>query len=77
LETAQLQRKGEIASGDASGELLSRKEAAARLRISTSMLDLLTKDGKLSVCRIGRRRLYRPAALAEYAAQIEIKAWAA
>jgi excisionase family DNA binding protein len=77
LETAHIQRKGDVASGDANGELLTRKEAAERLKISTSMLDILTKDGKLAVCRIGRRRLYRPSALADYAAQIEIKAWAA
>jgi excisionase family DNA binding protein len=66
-----------VASRDARGELLTRKEAAERLKISTSMLDLISKAGKIAVCRVGRRRLFRPSALAEYAAQVEVKAWAA
>lgn len=44
----------------------TRKQAAELLHISESMLDLLTKDGKISVCRVGRRRLYTPEALTDY-----------
>jgi excisionase family DNA binding protein len=50
---------------------LSRKEAAEQLKISVSMLDLLTKDGKIAVCRVGRRRLYTPRALSDYVTSTE------
>jgi len=56
---------------------LTRIEATGHLKISTSMLDLLTKEGKIAVYRIGRRRLYRPPALADYVAQTERKSRAA
>jgi len=45
---------------------LTRQEAARHLNISTSMLDILTKTGKIAVCRVGRRRLYTPRALSDY-----------
>lgn len=50
---------------------LTRKEAAKELKISQSMLDLLTRAGKIAVCKVGRRRLYRPEALSAYLDQIE------
>ena len=57
--------------------VLTRKEAAARLKISQSMLDVLTKDGKIAVCKVGRRRLYTPAALTDYVTRIETRLRAA
>lgn len=56
---------------------LTRAQAAERLNISESYLDLLTKDGKIAVCRVGRRKLYRPQALDDYLAQTERKTRAA
>jgi len=50
---------------------LTRKQAAECLKISTSMLDLLTKRGDIAVCQIGRRRLYRPEALRDYLSRVE------
>lgn len=64
---------GSAAGADLGVLTLTRKEAAERLNISTSMLDLLTKNGAIAVCKIGRRRLYRPQALADYVAQTERK----
>jgi excisionase family DNA binding protein len=56
---------------------LTRKQAAEQLKISVSMLDLLTKDGKIAVCRVGRRRLYTPRALSDYLNSTERRSRAA
>lgn len=52
--------RGENDSGDA---LLTRDEAADRLRISTRTLDDIEASGRLQAVRIGRRVLYHPATL--------------
>lgn len=46
--------------------LLTREEAADRLRISTRTLDDLEASGRLRAVRIGRRVLYHPATLDAY-----------
>jgi excisionase family DNA binding protein len=56
---------------------LTRKEAAEQLKISVSMLDLLTKNGRIAVCRVGRRRLYTPRALSDYLNSTERRSRAA
>jgi len=43
--------------------LLTRQEAADRLRVSTRTLDDLEASGRLQAIRIGRRVLYHPATL--------------
>jgi excisionase family DNA binding protein len=43
--------------------LLTRHEAADRLRVSTRTLDDLEASGRLQAIRIGRRVLYHPATL--------------
>jgi len=43
--------------------LLTREEAAKRLRISTRTLDDLEAGGRLQAVRIGRRVLYHPSTL--------------
>lgn len=43
--------------------LLTRQEAAKRLRISTRTLDDLEAGGRLQAVRIGRRVLYHPSTL--------------
>jgi hypothetical protein len=45
---------------------LTRKQASEQLQISVSMLDLLTKKGRIRVCKIGRRRVYLPIFLEEF-----------
>ncbi len=45
---------------------LTRKQASEQLQISVSMLDLLTKKGRIRVCKIGRRRVYLPSFLEEF-----------
>lgn len=69
LETSEIQRKPSTDGPT----VLTRKEAAERLKISQSMLDILTKQGKIAVCRIGRRRLFTTTALAEYVSRTETK----
>ncbi len=51
--------------------VLTRLEAAQYLKISVSMLDLITKQRAIAVCRVGRRRLYTPKSLEAYLATIE------
>jgi excisionase family DNA binding protein len=46
--------------------LLTRDEAADRLRISTRTLDDLEASGRLQAVRIGRRVLYHPDTLDAY-----------
>jgi len=46
--------------------LLTRDEAAERLRISTRTLDDLEASGRLQAIRIGRRVLYHPDTLDAY-----------
>ena len=48
------------------GKLLTREEAADRLRISTRTLDDLEASGRLQAVRIGRRVLYHPDMLDAY-----------
>jgi len=45
---------------DLSHHLLTRHEAADRLRVSTRKLDDLEASGRLQAIRIGRRVLYHP-----------------
>ncbi len=54
---------GSKAESDA---LLTREEAADRLRISTRTLDDLEASGRLQAVRIGRRVLYHPDTLDAY-----------
>lgn len=58
--------RGSTAESDA---LLTREEAADRLRISTRTLDDLEASGRLQAVRIRRRVLYHPAALAAFIRQ--------
>jgi len=51
---------------DSDDALLTREEAAERLRISTRTLDDLEASGRLQAVRIGRRVLYHPATLDAY-----------
>lgn len=44
----------------------TRKEAAEILGVSQSTLDVMTKAGKIGVCRVGRRRLYLERHLTEF-----------
>lgn len=55
--------RGSKAEADA---LLTRDEAADRLRISTRTLDDLEASGRLQAVRIGRRVLYHPDTLDTY-----------
>jgi len=55
----------------------TRNQAADALNISLKYLDTLTADGKIAVCKVGRRKLYRPQALADYLTQTERKTRAA
>ena len=45
---------------DTSHQLLTRKEAADRIRVSVRKLDDLEASGRLQAIRIGRRVLYHP-----------------
>lgn len=56
-------KEASAADGTAAGALLTREEAAERLRISMRTLDDLEASGRLRAVRIGRRVLYNPAAL--------------
>lgn len=51
--------------------LLTVQEAAEYLRVSESMLAKLVKAHAVASVKIGSRRLFRPAALAEYVAALE------
>jgi len=53
-------------TNDTEDSLLTREEAAERLRISTRTLDDLEASGRLQAVRIGRRVLYHPATLDAY-----------
>jgi len=46
-------------------QLLSRKEAAEWLRVSTNTVDRLIRDGHLTTVRIGSRRLVQVESLKE------------
>jgi excisionase family DNA binding protein len=52
----------------------TRKEAAEILGVSQSTLDVMTKAGKIGVCRVGRRRLYLERHLTEFLNSTESKA---
>ena len=47
-------------------ELLTREEAAAHLKISKAMLDILTKRGDLPVIKVGRRSIFDPKDIEEF-----------
>jgi len=53
----------ELGSSDGEEMLLTREEAADRLRVSTRTLDDLEASGRLQATRIGRRVLYHADAL--------------
>ena len=48
-------------SQQSSARYLSRKEAAAELKISLPTLDKLTREGKLQAIRLGEKRVLYPA----------------
>jgi len=50
----------QLDEADTSGTLLTREEAAGRIRISVRKLDDLEASGRLQAIRIGRRVLYHP-----------------
>lgn len=53
----------EIGSSPGPNSLLTRKEAAERLRISKRKLDDLEASGRLQAVRVGSRVLYDPRTL--------------
>jgi len=57
---AVLDKVEQLDASTDSNALLTRQEAANRLRISTRTLDDLEASGRLRAIRIGRRVLYHP-----------------
>jgi len=55
--------EGDTDEGDTLETLLTRKEAADRIRVSVRKLDDLEASGRLQAIRIGRRVLYHPKAI--------------
>ena len=58
-----MERLDDLSSPDEEEILLTREEAADRLRVSTRTLDDLEASGRLQATRIGRRVLYHAEAL--------------
>lgn len=58
-----LEKVTKLSASDDSDVLLTRQEAADRLRVSTRTLDDLEASGRLQAVRIGRRVLYHPETL--------------
>ena len=56
---------------DQSAIVYTRQEAARRLRLSVSMLDVLIKTGRLGHFKAGRRVLLSPDHLAEFLRSIQ------
>lgn len=56
----------QLSKGVGSDQLLTRQEAAERLRVSTRTLDDLEASGRITAIRIGRRVLYHPDTLESF-----------
>jgi excisionase family DNA binding protein len=71
LEAAQSEQPHEPDMTNTGALTLTREQAARRLQISISMLDALTKAGRIGHFKAGRRILFNDDHLIEYLSSIQ------